>query len=350
MGLDKNKYMLFAVVAIAMSLPIGTFCTAQTNENTGASESVIELQKGTALVFAGPQQAKERLTTKDDFIKNLSPFDRSARMKTDKSVSQEEYLKFIAEQVLPWTAGEKDRINGMVESIANRIKSLKLNLPPKILLVKTTGWEEGGASYCRPNAIILPQGALTAINVDLEKVLIHELFHIISTNNSKLKEALYEVINFNKCNDIELPEKIREIKITNPDGFRNDHYVEVKYEDGVIQVVPILYSYSEKYDVTMGGEFFFYLRVNLLAVEKTGDKWRYKRDDNGEPVLLELEDVPDYYDKIGLNTDFVIHPDEILAENFVLMVQGTKPVKTEWVIEKMKIVFQKEAGKSPGIS
>ena len=85
MGLDKNKYMLFAVIAIAISLPIGTVCTAQTNENTGVSESVIELQKGTDIVFAGVEEAKERLTKKDDFIKNLSPFDRSARLKTVKS-------------------------------------------------------------------------------------------------------------------------------------------------------------------------------------------------------------------------------------------------------------------------
>ena len=105
MGLDK--YMLFAVVAIAMSLPIRTVCTAQTNENTGVSESVIELQKGTVLVFAEPQQAKERLTTKDDFIKSLSPFDRSARLKTDKPVSEEEFLKHLAEQVLPWGEDEK---------------------------------------------------------------------------------------------------------------------------------------------------------------------------------------------------------------------------------------------------
>lgn len=348
----RDKRLFIVLVMMVLSISIGDLSKGQDNKpidaNNISSENSIEFKEGTVLVFAEPQQAGEHLAKKDDFIKNLSPFDCSARLATDKPVSQEEFLKYIAEQVQPWTDGEKKRIKGMVESIANRIKNLKFNLPPKILLIKTTGREEGGASYCRTNAIVLPSAALYGINVDLEKVLIHELFHIISTNNSKLKEALYEVINFHKCNDIELPADLRDIKITNPDGFRNDHYIELKYEDDLIQVVPILYSFTEKYDVALGGSFFSYLRMNLLTIEKTGDKWRYKSGDDGKPVLLTVWEVPDYNNKVGSNTEFTIHPDEILAENFVLMVQETQPVKSEWVIEKMKKVFEEQARKKTG--
>ena len=183
-------------------------------------------------------------------------------------------------------------------------------------------------------------------NAGLEKLLIHELFHILSANNPKLKEVLYEVINFKKCDDIELPEKLREIKLTNPDGIRNDHYVEVEHQKKTIQVVPILYSSAPKYDVTKGGEFFRYLKINLLVIEKEGGSWRHKRDNTGEPVLLELRDVPDYFNKIGSNTDYIIHPDEILAENFVLLVQGTQPVKSEWVIEGMRKILQSDTSKA----
>ncbi len=364
---NLNKCLFFVLVVIAISAPVGDFCKGQNresemvdytnpdiisnrlaNQNNILPEWSIELHEGTELVFAQVEEAKKRLTTKDDFIKNLSPFDRSARLKRDKSVSEEEFLEYIAEQVQPWTINEKTNITALIESVAGQLKNFDLNLPPKILLIKTTGKEEGGAAYCRPNAIILPQNMLVQRNVDLEKILIQELFHILSANDSKLKGALYELINFRKCDDIELPEKIRETKITNPDGIKNDHYVEVQYEDDIIQVVPIIYSSSPKYDVAKEGEFFRYLKINLLAIEKTGDKWQYKRDSNGEPVLLELHDVPDYFNKIGFNTNYAFHPEEILAKNFVLMVQGTQPVKSEWVIEGMQKLLQRDPDKIPG--
>ena len=155
------------------------------------------------------------------------------------------------------------------------------------------------------------------------------------------------MINFKKCDEIELPERLRGIKITNPDGIRNNHYVEVKYGEDIIKVVPIIYSSAPKYDLKKGGVFFNYLKINLLAIEKSGDKWQYKHDNNGEPVLLELRDVPDYFNKIGFNTNYVFHPEEILAENFILMVQGTQTVKSEWVIEEMQKLLQSEPGKTP---
>lgn len=365
----QNQYLLYVLVVMVMLMLFGNLCNGQArdeeivyynnpdiisnrlaDQNDASRASGIELRKGTELVFASVEEAKKQLTKRDEFIKSLGPFDRSARLKTDKTVSEKEFLEHLANQVRPWTVGEKVRIRAIFKSITDRLGDYDLDLPQKILLIKTTGAEEGGAAYCRSNAIVLPQRILIQQNASLEKLLIHELCHILSKNNSKLKEALYKVINFKKCNNIELPEKVREVRLTNPDGIKNDHYVEVKYEDAVLQVVPIIYSSSAKYDVTKGGEFFRYLKINLLAIEKEDGLWRYKRDDTGEPILLELQDVPDYYNKIGSNTNYVIHPDEIIAENFVLLVQGTQPVKSEWVIEKMRKLLHNKVRAGVGIN
>jgi len=365
----QNQYLLYVLVVAAMFMLFGNLCNGQArddeivyynnpdiisnrfaDQNVPPSESGMELRKGTELVFASIEEAKKQLTKRDEFIKSLGPFDRSARLKTDKSVSEQEFLEHVANQVRPWTVGEKVRIRAIFKSIMNRLGDYDLDLPQKVLLIKTTGKEEGGAAYCRSNAIVLPQKLLIQQNTDLEKLLIHELCHILLSNNSKLKESLYKVINFKRCNNIELPEKLREAKLTNPDGLKNDHYVELEYENSVIQVVPIIYSSSPKYDVTKGGEFFRYLKINLLAIEKEGDKWRYKRDNTDEPVLLEFQDVPDYFNKIGSNTNYVIHPDEIIAENFVLLVQGTQPVKSEWVIEKMRKLLHNKVRAGVGIN
>ncbi|MBN2180415.1 MAG: hypothetical protein JW715_00770 [Sedimentisphaerales bacterium] len=364
-----NQYQLPAIIVAAIFMSFGNLCMGQARDdeivyynnpdiisnrlvdnNDNSQKSGIETKKDTEVVFAEVEQAKKRLTIKDDFIKSLSPFDRSARLKTDKFVSEKEFLEHLANQVQPWTVGETVRIRAIIKSIAKRFKGFDLDFPDKVYLIKTTGAEEGRAAYCRSNAIILPQQMLMQQNADLEKLLIHELCHVLLSNNSNVKESLYRVINFKKCNDIELPQKLRDVKITNPDGVKNDHYVEVKYKDAVVQVVPIIYSSSAKYNVAKGGEFFRYLRMNLLIVEKDGDKWLCKRDNAGEPVLLELQDVPDYFEKIGFNTDYVVHPDEIIAENFVLLVQGAEPVKSKWVIERMRKLLQNKVEAGVGLN
>ena len=45
--------------------------------------------------------------THDDFVARLSPFDRAARLKTDREVSEQEYLQFVGRNVLDWTAEDK---------------------------------------------------------------------------------------------------------------------------------------------------------------------------------------------------------------------------------------------------
>jgi len=365
----QNQYLLLVLIITAIFIIFENVCVGQArddeivyynnpdiisnkfaDQNKTLNKSDKELQKGPELIFASVEEAKKQLTQKDNFIKSLGPFDRSARLKTDKPVSEKEFLEYVANQVLPWTVGEKVRIETVFKSIAGRIEGFNLNFPREILLIKTTGKEEGGAAYCRSNAIILPQKMLMGQNANLERLLIHELCHIVLSNNPRLKETLCRVINFKKCNDIELPEKLQDVRLTNPDGVKNDHYIDVEYDNSVIQVVPIIYSSAPKYDVTKGGEFFRYLRINLLVIEREGDIWRYKRDDNGEPVLLELQDVPDYFNKIGSNTNYVIHPEEIIADNFVLVVQGTQPVKSEWVIEKMRKLLQNKVDSQVGMN
>jgi hypothetical protein len=95
-------------------------------------------------------------------------------------------------------------------------------------------------------------------------------------------------------------------------------------------------------DLEKGNDFSRCLdESKLLVIEKSGDRWIYKHEDNNEPILLNFNDVPDYYKKTGANTDYVIHPEEILAENFVLLVQGNQSVQSKWVLEEMDELFQR---------
>jgi len=367
----QKKYILFIIVVL-MSTFFVNICKGQTRDdeivyynnpdiisgrfadtNNFSPESNVELQTGTRIVFADVSEAKKILATRDEYIQSLTPYDRSLRLKTNKAVSEEEFLKHVSDQAIEWSSYDKTRLKRIIESIAKKIEHLELNLPPTILLVKTTGKDEGGAGYCRQYAIILPQNIIAQQNIMflgddyLEDMLIHELFHIYMTHNPTLEEKFCGIINFKKCDPIKLPENLRKIEVTNPDVPKNIYYIELLNKDDILNVMPIISV--PKYDFKMGDEFFQHLKVQLLVIEKAGDKWRCKRDDNGEPVLFEIRDLPSYRKETGDNTSYVIHPEEILAENFVLLVQKSKAVKSKWVIEEMEKLFKKEASQGYGI-
>ena len=172
----QKKYMVFIIVSIFIS--VWSFCSGQTRDdeiayynnpdiisgrfadtNNFSPESSVELQMGTRIVFADVNEAKKILATRDEYIQSLTPFDRSLRLKTEKAVSEEEFLKYISGQAMEWSESEKERLKGTIESVVNKTERFELNLPPVIFLVKTTGKEEGGAVYCRRNAIIMPHWA-----------------------------------------------------------------------------------------------------------------------------------------------------------------------------------------------
>ena len=63
----------------------------------------------TAVVFATLDEGRRILGTPDDFLQRMSPFDRAARMKTGRQVSEAEFLQHVRESVLSWNDGENRR-------------------------------------------------------------------------------------------------------------------------------------------------------------------------------------------------------------------------------------------------
>ena len=99
-----------------------------------------------------------------------------------------------------------------------------------------------------------------------------------------------------------------------------------------MKAVPVLLSSAEKYDVEKGGEFFQYLQFRLLLVEELDSIMIVP---NGEATLLEVGDVGNFFEQIGSNTRYIIHPEEILADNFAFMVLERDELPSPHIIEKM---------------
>jgi hypothetical protein len=179
-------------------------------------------------------------------------------------------------------------------------------------------------------------------------LIVHELFHIFTKNNLQTREALYGIINFHKCEKTELPRRLTDIEVTNPDVPKERYFIELEYNGGNIKVIPILTL--PDFDVKRGLPFFSYLRLKLVEVEKNNNEYIYKRDNSGQPVVYDQRQLPDYVRKVGENTNYLIHPEEILADNFEIMVLGKQPAKSQWVIDKMKSLLENKNTKGVGLN
>ncbi len=271
-------------------------------------------------VFATRQEGRDILTTRDEFVEQMSPFDRSCRMRTDRDVTVKESLDFVSNNVLALEKEDEERIRPIIAGVESKLKRFESFLPDRVYLVKTTGNEEGGAAYTRGGAIVIPRGMIPADPVTLYRLLSHELFHIISRKNPKLRDELYQTIGFRKCPPFEFPKMLKERKITNPDSPVTDHCISVKAGKKSLLVVPILYSNQEKYSKAHSEEFFDYLHGRLSAVGPVRSK---------QPA--------DYYSeaelegsarKVGKNTDYTIHPEVILADIFSYLFFGVSELES----------------------
>jgi len=289
--------------------------------------------------IATPDEGRAILSKSDDFTQAMSSFDRTARMKSDHEISEEDFLKFAGTNVLEFSAEEAARIEKTLESLKPAIEPLKPPFPETVLIVKTTGNEESNESYVRGNAIIVPKSKLAEGSVpSLEDIFEHELFHVISRNAPELREKLYGLIGFHKCAELKFPPSL--MRLTTPDAPHNDHWIEVQANGGSFKGIPITTARPQKYDPKRPGDFFSYLRFKLMVVRLDGDTPKY---DAAKLQLTDTRGLKSYHDQIGDNTQYAVHPEEILAENFRMLLKGGKGAHTPELLTKIREAFEANA-------
>jgi hypothetical protein len=297
------------------------------------SDAPATIGANTAALFASEQEGIRLLTARDDFIERLSPFDRASRLKTDREVLEPELLRFVAKQVRPWREKEKQKIRGVLSSIGTELKTFSVTLPDKLYFIKTTGKEEGNAAYTRGNGIVLPVDKIQASVEELQRIVAHELFHIISRYDARLREDLYRDIGFKKCDEVSLSPRLRRREFTNPDAPRKDHYIEVVNGREAVKVVPVLLAKTDKYDLARGGEFFDQIDLRFLVLDSD-------REGLSTGRFLTVDQLSGFFDQVGMNTEYVTHPEEILADNFAALVLGDSNVRSPELLARMSNVLR----------
>lgn len=318
--------MKLIILSLALALlPVGSLlCIAA---------EAIPLTGTTSCVFASVEAGQAALRTADSYTKALSRFDLESRLKTRDEVTATDLMRLAAEEVVAWSDADRAKMGSVIASVAKRFAEYDLPLPPEILLIQTTGKEEGDAAYTRRHAVILPRRYVGFRESQLEKIFIHEVFHVLSRHDAVLRHSLYEIIGFKPCSEAALPESLVDAKITNPDGPSLSYYIELDVDGQKRSAVPLLYS-PERFDPAQNRSFFQYMKFRLLVVQRHDDVWSVV-EESGNPILLDPKQISSFHQQIGRNTKYIIHPDEVLADNFMYLMTQKPDLPNPGIISKI---------------
>lgn len=299
------------------------------------------MKKTATFQYANLSEGQAILGRKDEYITAMAPFERSLKMNTNHLVPEKEFISFIRNAVLQWTPEEKAKMDQAIEILTEKLSKINLIFNEEIFLVKTSGEEEWNSAYTRGTAIILPERKIKSYDLlGMVKFLAHEYFHVLSKYNREFKKLMYKIIGFTVIDEIEIPTDLFNRKLTNPDAPFNDSYIEVTHKEEKIKVAPVILLKKDYKTVDDSKDIFESITLQLVIVEEKNDLWTVKYND-GKPACLSFDDITGYVEQVGRNTEFQNQPEEILAENFAILLMDEKNIPSPEIINNMKKILFK---------
>lgn len=274
------------------------------------SESAVEY------VLASGPAALAPFVADDEYMQALTASDLSIRLHRTDNPSVADLRAQYTANVRTWNAADQARLEAAFARIVPRLAGLEAWLPDQILVVKVTPEFESGLPHTRGAAISM--GAqLPQSDAELDETLLHETFHVLSRAHPERRDALYAAIGFVRCAPMELPEATRARLITNPDAPLIEHAAPISETDPSLLATPVLVADPPAYDPAKPNLFdYFHLSMQPL-----------RRDESGRctPTANRLTDEQmraAIFAHAGRNTNYLFHPEELLADNFAQMMMA----------------------------
>ncbi len=329
----KNSFFfaLFSILVFFFLLP-PISCNAQTRTH------VIRLDASHVALLLDSADASKAITTDrhDRFFEIVTASEMSIQMKQPLADGQTRenllpaYIEFLKRDVEGFTAQDVEFAEKVLRKMLKTVGEVNAKIfPDTLIMIKTKGTHYGaGVWYTRDNCIVVPKNELESRKTNgFTSTMYHELFHVYSRLNPTKREKLYQLIGFQKIglNSLRLPARLAERVLYNPDGVDFGQKITLKTENpegGTVEAIPIIYANHVGAKAGQN-EFFGYLRFELFQILPNDDgSWRVITKDDGFSSALKMDELPDFYRQIKDNTGYIIHPDEVLADNFSFIMAG----------------------------
>lgn len=299
-----------------------------------SNKSQSELQKhnqSTVVSYIDSTEASKAIIIDDvdGFFDQISIMDISIQMRQAEGFDNRDqalsaYKAYLRTEVMNWEESEKNMLTAIFDTIKTEIDAINPKLfPDEVRLIKVRTNHYGpDVYYTRGHNIMIPENALKNPNAKemLGSVMTHEIFHLISRYDVPLREKIYALIGYFPHNrDLTISKGIADRLLTNPDGVSTNYYIELRDDMLTAKAIPIIMSNKSKY-VTSSPTFFSYLQFEVFEmVEGENNTATLVHGDNLSTTLTDGM-IPGFFEQIKDNTQYIIHPDEIAADNFIYAV------------------------------
>ncbi|GAB5553486.1 MAG: hypothetical protein Sapg2KO_30770 [Saprospiraceae bacterium] len=321
-------------IVLFLLLPFLTACT------NSEKERAIDLPNGKKAFFLSQNQAKIAIAKdeKENFFDLVSFTDIEIQTKIALPDSAKrgkviaDYKTALQDDVLAFTREDKDFIAPILKELGKLIGQLSKGLiDTDIKLIKIGGRYYGPSIfYTRENCIIIPKYELMKRDErTMKSILAHEFFHIYTRYHPEKRKELYKMIGFKPLgvdlDQLEMPENLRNSILLNPDGVDYLNYITLVNKETGEKVDCIFLSSSNFHQfATTNTSYFPHLSTNFYPIERKEDGGYIVKTTESGGSPLEIQPlIESLFDQISNNTLYIIHPDEILADNFALLIAST---------------------------
>jgi hypothetical protein len=269
-------------------------------------------------------------------VRATTELERSASLRTAERMDAERFAAEMSATALAWMGPERRAFDKVRSQLGAFIAAMRWTSPSPILLVKATDRLMNGFPHTRGNAIVLQESMLQQMLASVDVMsyfMAHETFHVLSRANPALREELYAAIGFRRCASVEMPAPLARLRLTNPDAPENRHTIAVRWAGRSIEVMPFVHFPTDNIDAR--GGFGAQMRTSWLPVERRGGRCAVRGAEE-RPAPEELEG---FYDQVGQNTGYLIHPEEILADNFAFLFRKPEKLASPQILERMRRIL-----------
>ena len=292
--------------------------------------------EGTTINYrlASADETRKLMQSNTEYYAKMNQMDIDWRVRKEGSTLAE--LQTMAwQQTRDWTDAEREFMASIVGMITDSLNSIgcQLPVPSETVFAKTTQAEEGGAGgYTIKNIIFLGEMSVQACMPDTARtaqenqllqrwfaeLVAHELFHCVTRNSPAFRQKMYALIGFTVMDhDITFPEAITQRMGINPDVEHLDNYAYFTI-NGTKRRCELILLYDKSWaeaSAEKGNQiiFFQFVKPGLVPL-----------DDMSK--VYDVTEASDFWTVVGHNTEYVISPEECMADNFsYAVVRGINP-------------------------
>lgn len=245
----------------------------------------------------------------------------------DRNTMLAKYRAYLKTDVESFSDDDVRFLEKVMEKVSRTSTELSPDIFPDTLkLIKTKANHYGeGVWYTRENCIIIPIDELKRAKTNgFTVTMYHELFHVWSRLHPEKSAQAYRLIGFESLgwDKLQMPPGLAARVLFNPDGVDFAQKIALAQPDGsTIYAIPVIYANSVGWTAQQTS-FFSYLEFNLFRIEKQTDgKWKVLVQEDGYHSTIDVNKEADFQRQIKDNTGYIIHPDEVLADNFSFLMQ-----------------------------